>query len=145
MPPLRVPAVAVQRAAHRAGNADQRFQPGQAAIDRGGDDLPQQCPAARDDRTVLEADFAKAGALRWTIIPFTPSSRTMMFEPRPKTALAGPPRGSASRARQLVGRFRFGEILRWPAQLEPGMHGHHSPRRTIVSNPLSMGIVRSLS
>ena len=38
--------VAVQRAADRAGNADERFESGQARADRGGDHVGQLCAAA---------------------------------------------------------------------------------------------------
>ena len=51
--------VAVQGAAHGAGDADERFQSGQPAVDGGGDGAAQQGPAAGGERSPLDANIAK--------------------------------------------------------------------------------------
>ena len=57
-------------------------------------------------------------------MPGTPSSRTRMFDPRPKTPhghllLVAPP----DQGDQFIEVGRFGEVLGRPPQLEPGVHG----------------------
>ena len=115
--------VAVQGAADGAGDADQGFQAGQAAMHGGGDHAAQQGPAAGGDRAAVDADFAEGRGgevdhhARHPLVAHQ-DVRPLAQEPRGYAFLVAPPHQRG----QLVEAFRLGEILGRAAQLEPGVH-----------------------
>ena len=116
--------VAVQCAADGAGDADERFQPGQPAMDGRGDRPAQQGAAAGGKRASVDANLAEgrggepdhhAGHALVADQDVRSLAQQTHVEP---LGMASPHQGD-----QLVRVFRLGEILGRPAQLEPGVHG----------------------
>ena len=114
----------MQRAADRAWNADQRLEPGQSGTDSHCDYVRQlgsaaHChrPAGNRDvgkRTVGEADHHAGDAF-----VAHQHIRSAAEQPNLHSFVVAP----FDHGPQLVRRGRFGEILRSPAQLEPGPLG----------------------
>jgi len=105
--------VSVQCPAHRAGNADQRFQPRQPTVDavvtRG-----QRGAAAGEDRMPFTRMAQNAGAERRTTMPGTPSSRTSRFEPWPSRWIFTPSDGIAAPSQSVAPPFRLAKYSAGP-------------------------------
>ena len=115
--------VAVQGAADGAGDADQRFQAGQPAMDGRGDRAAQQGAAAGGERAALDANLAerRGGEVdhhAGHAFVADQDVRALAQQAHLDALLvAAPHQGD-----QLVGGFRLGEVLGRPAQLEPRVH-----------------------
>ena len=129
--------VAVQCAADRAGNADQRLQPGQPGADRLGDGVGQLRAAAGGDVRARRCVICETpGWRRLMTMPVTPSSRTSTFEPPPSSRTCSAFVAAALDDRQqLVDRVGLGEELGRAAELEPGPLG----QRHLLADAIDFG------
>ena len=80
-----VAGVGAQGAAHRAGDADQRFQPGQAVPGRLGDERRQRSAGAGPDAFALDRNVVKAGSLSRSTTPAHALVVDQQLQPLPRT------------------------------------------------------------
>ena len=115
--------VSVQGAAERAGDADQRFESGQARVDGRGDDVPQDGPAAGNEGLpsiwiLLKAGPSKLHHHAEHALVADQHVRSAAEQPHRDVFLTAPPHQGG----QLVDVSRLGEVFGRTPKLEPGVH-----------------------
>ncbi len=141
-----VAGVAVDRAAQRAGDGDQRFQAGEPFVGGGGDDQAEFGAAAGGDRVLADVDLAKCRGRKpddhaGNALVADEDIRSPAQEPHRHLFFVAPP----DQGHQFIDACRLGKELGRPPSWNQVCMASGSSGRTNFSSPLKKPISDLLS